>query len=66
MDGAHLSGHYKGQMLIVVAIDGNNEIFPFAYGIVDTKRLGSWSNFFINMKIMFAYMGVSQRRLDIY
>ncbi|XP_021763809.1 uncharacterized protein LOC110728474 [Chenopodium quinoa] len=27
IDGAHLSGYYKGIMLTVVAIDGNNEIF---------------------------------------
>ncbi|XP_021717663.1 uncharacterized protein LOC110685445 [Chenopodium quinoa] len=33
IDGAHLSGYYKGILLTAVGIDGNNEIFVFAYGI---------------------------------
>ncbi|KAL2899858.1 Cell cycle checkpoint control protein RAD9B [Bienertia sinuspersici] len=33
IDGAHLSGYYKGIMLTAVAIDGNNEIFAIAFGI---------------------------------
>ncbi|XP_010672324.1 uncharacterized protein LOC104888909 [Beta vulgaris subsp. vulgaris] len=58
INGAHLSSHYKGQMLTVVAIDRNNELVHFAYGIVDTESLESWSYFVRNMKIMFAQMGV--------
>ena len=41
IDGAHLSGYYKEIMLIAVAIDGNNEIFVLAYGIVDTESIDS-------------------------
>lgn len=35
-DGTHISGLYKG-ILFVVSINGDNEIFPVAYGIVETE-----------------------------
>ncbi|XP_057520840.1 uncharacterized protein LOC130801096 [Amaranthus tricolor] len=54
IDGAHLSGYYKGVMLTVVAIDENNEIFVLAYGIVDTKSIDSWTYFFRNLRCLFA------------
>ncbi|XP_021733067.1 uncharacterized protein LOC110699864 [Chenopodium quinoa] len=34
VDGAHLKGHFGGVLLSVVAVDGNNELFPFAWAIV--------------------------------
>ena len=54
IDGAHLSGYYKGVMLTAVAIDGNNEIFVLAYGIVDTESIDSWTYFFRNLRCLFA------------
>ena len=32
IDGTHLYGKYKGKLLIAMAIDANNEIFPLAFG----------------------------------
>ncbi|XP_021737527.1 uncharacterized protein LOC110704047 [Chenopodium quinoa] len=57
IDGAHLSGYYKGIMLTVVGIDGNNEIFVIAYGLVDTESIDSWSYFFRNLRHLFAQNG---------
>ncbi|KAL2898118.1 Filamentous hemagglutinin [Bienertia sinuspersici] len=57
IDGAHLSGYYKGIMLTAVAIDGNNEIFVIAFGIVDTESIDSWSYFFRNLRCLFANEG---------
>ncbi|XP_021730523.1 uncharacterized protein LOC110697464 [Chenopodium quinoa] len=56
-DGAHLSGYYKGIMLTAVGIDGNNEIFVIAYGLVDTESIKSWSYFFRNLRHLFAQNG---------
>ncbi|XP_048490525.2 uncharacterized protein LOC125492295 [Beta vulgaris subsp. vulgaris] len=59
-DGTHLSGFYKGILLTAVAIDGNNEIFPIAYRIVDTESKDSWSYFFRNLKLVFQSQGVNK------
>ncbi|KAL2895101.1 hypothetical protein RDABS01_011010 [Bienertia sinuspersici] len=37
VDGCHLSGNYGGILLSVVALDGNNELFPFAWAIVPSE-----------------------------
>ncbi|KAL2923288.1 Ribosome maturation factor RimP [Bienertia sinuspersici] len=34
VDGCHLKGNYGGILLSAVALDGNNELFPFAWAIV--------------------------------
>ncbi|XP_057537382.1 uncharacterized protein LOC130815062 [Amaranthus tricolor] len=57
IDGAHLSGYYKGIMLTVVAIDENNEIFVLAYWIVDRESIDSWTYFFKNLRCLFAQYG---------
>ncbi|XP_056691880.1 uncharacterized protein [Spinacia oleracea] len=57
IDGAHLSGYYKGILLTAVAIDGNNEIFPLAYSIVSTESMDTWSYFFRSLKALFVQHG---------
>ncbi|XP_057246724.1 uncharacterized protein LOC130589472 [Beta vulgaris subsp. vulgaris] len=57
IDGAHLSGGYKGVMLTAVSIDGNNELFVIAYAIVPTESIDSWSYFFSNLKLIFQQEG---------
>ncbi|XP_021732775.1 uncharacterized protein LOC110699578 [Chenopodium quinoa] len=57
IDGAHLSGYYKGVMLTTVSIDGNNEIFKIANGLVDTESIDSWTYFFRNLRLFFAQYG---------
>ncbi|CAH9090863.1 unnamed protein product [Cuscuta europaea] len=44
-DGTHLYDKYKGVLLVVVAVNTNREIFPLAYGVVDSENANSWSWF---------------------
>ncbi|XP_019179305.1 PREDICTED: uncharacterized protein LOC109174543 [Ipomoea nil] len=43
VDGTHLYGKYKGNLLLAVGTNANNEIFPLAYSIVDAETAASWS-----------------------
>ena len=45
IDGTHLYGKYKGKLLIAMATDANNEIFPLAFAIVDDETGASWGWF---------------------
>ncbi|XP_057252075.1 uncharacterized protein LOC130592036 [Beta vulgaris subsp. vulgaris] len=65
IDGAHLSGYYKG-ILCALGVDGNNEIFFIAYGIVDTESLKSWEYFFRNLKICFEKKGAPRMTANAY
>ncbi|XP_021741129.1 uncharacterized protein LOC110707405 [Chenopodium quinoa] len=42
VDGAHLKGNFGGVLLSAVALDGNNELFPFAWAIVSREDGDSW------------------------
>nr|GFB97265.1 transposase, MuDR, MULE transposase domain protein [Tanacetum cinerariifolium]GFB98572.1 transposase, MuDR, MULE transposase domain protein [Tanacetum cinerariifolium] len=43
IDAAHLKGLYKGTNLVVVAIDGNNQTVPIAFGICKGETGPCWS-----------------------
>ncbi|XP_021747335.1 uncharacterized protein LOC110713178 [Chenopodium quinoa] len=45
VDGCHLKGAYPGQILVVVAKDGNNHIFPLAWATVEIENKDTWSWF---------------------
>ncbi|KAL7594741.1 hypothetical protein Lser_V15G28938 [Lactuca serriola] len=45
MDDVHLKGKYKGTILHVVAMDGNNQILPIGYGICPKETTDSWTWF---------------------
>ncbi|CAH9097342.1 unnamed protein product [Cuscuta epithymum] len=45
IDGTHLYGRYKGKMLIAMAVDGNNQLFPLSFAIVEEESFDSWSWF---------------------
>ncbi|XP_048619319.1 uncharacterized protein LOC125590177 [Brassica napus] len=46
VDGTFLQGKYKGTLLIASSQDGNFQIFPIAFAIVDTENDESWKWFF--------------------
>ncbi|XP_022147768.1 uncharacterized protein LOC111016623 [Momordica charantia] len=50
IDGAHLKGKYKGVILIASSVDGNNQIYPVAFGIVDKESDNSWTWFLDQVK----------------
>ncbi|XP_058746594.1 uncharacterized protein LOC131619523 [Vicia villosa] len=50
IDGTWLYGKYKGTMLMAVAQDGNNNIFPVAFTIVEGETAAGWSFFLRNLR----------------
>lgn len=49
LDGCHLKGAYTGQILVAVAKDGNENIFPVAYAVVEAERKETWVWFLENL-----------------
>ncbi|XP_048131469.1 uncharacterized protein LOC115733779 [Rhodamnia argentea] len=47
-DGCHLSSGYKGILLAVVGLDGNDQMYPFAWAIVGQETYKTW-HWFISM-----------------
>ena len=45
IDGTHLYGKYKGTLLIAMGCDGNNQLFPLAFAIIEGENINSWGWF---------------------
>nr|KAJ0197962.1 hypothetical protein LSAT_V11C700364480 [Lactuca sativa] len=45
LDGTFMKGPYPGQVLTVVGLDSNNDIYPVAYVVVETESTSSWTWF---------------------
>ena len=41
----HLYGKYQGKLLIAMAQDANNEVYPLAFAVVETKSKHTWKWF---------------------
>ncbi|XP_024009179.1 uncharacterized protein LOC112084175 [Eutrema salsugineum] len=52
VDGAHLKGKFEGVLLVAASQDGNGEIFPLAFGIVDSKNNASWEWFLTQLRMI--------------
>ncbi|XP_015931825.1 uncharacterized protein LOC107458127 [Arachis duranensis] len=50
IDGTHLYGKYGGTLLLVIAQDGNSNIFPVAFALVEGENAESWSYFLSNLR----------------
>ncbi|XP_020102105.1 uncharacterized protein LOC109719725 [Ananas comosus] len=50
LDGAHLKGKFKGIIVSAIALDGNNSMFPVAYGVVESENAESWEWFLVALK----------------
>ncbi|KAL0733434.1 hypothetical protein Bca4012_009644 [Brassica carinata] len=46
IDGTHLKGKYAGCLLTASAQDGNFQVFPIAFGVVDSENDAAWNWFF--------------------
>ncbi|XP_072073915.1 uncharacterized protein [Arachis hypogaea] len=49
LDGTFLKGFYGGQLLNAIGQDTNNQIFPIAYAVVDSKTRDNWKWFLENL-----------------
>ncbi|XP_074313734.1 uncharacterized protein LOC141648926 [Silene latifolia] len=45
VDGCHLKGAYPGMCLVAVGKDGNNNIYPIAWAVVEVENGTTWSWF---------------------
>jgi len=45
IDGCHWKGPFGGMLLSVVALDGNNGMFPLAITVVEIENKDSWTWF---------------------
>ncbi|XP_077230197.1 uncharacterized protein LOC143863418 [Tasmannia lanceolata] len=50
VDGTHLRGKYLGILLIAIGVDGNNGLYPLAFGVVETENEDSWRWFFMLLR----------------
>ncbi|XP_038713386.1 uncharacterized protein LOC120007256 [Tripterygium wilfordii] len=50
VDGTHLKGKYLGTLFIASALDGNNHIYPIAFGVGDSENNESWIWFFEKLR----------------
>ncbi|KAF7140525.1 hypothetical protein RHSIM_Rhsim06G0101100 [Rhododendron simsii] len=45
LDGCHLKGPFGGVLLAAMALDGNNGLYPVAFGLVESECRVSWAIF---------------------
>ena len=50
VDGAHLKGEFPGVLMTAVGKDGNNNIFPIAWAVVETENVETWT-WFLNLLV---------------
>ena len=50
VDGTFLKGSYLGTMFVAVCKDGNNQIYPLAWGIADSENDTSWEWFMVKLR----------------
>ncbi|XP_057762998.1 uncharacterized protein LOC130982881 [Arachis stenosperma] len=50
IDGTHLSGKYGGMLLVAIAQDGNSNILPVAFALVEGENAESWSFFLSHLR----------------
>lgn len=59
LDGCHLKGVFKGQLLSAVGMDANNQTWVIAYAIVELENKDSWVWF---LELLAADLGIVNQR----
>ncbi|KAH9762892.1 SWIM-type domain-containing protein [Citrus sinensis] len=49
VDGTHLKGLYHGSMFVTTCLDGNNQLYPLAIGVIDSKTNDAWEWFMMKL-----------------
>ena len=52
VDGTFLKSKYKGVLLVATALDGNSNLYPIAFAVVDSENDRSWDWFFRQLKVV--------------
>ena len=55
IDATFLTGRFIGQLVAACAVDAHNFVFPFAYGVLETKSEESWTWFLQNLRRAIAH-----------
>ncbi|XP_073130894.1 uncharacterized protein [Henckelia pumila] len=50
LDGTHIKNKYKGNILVVVVKDANDDLFTLAYAVVDAKNDDNWRWFCFHLR----------------
>ncbi|KAK7387261.1 hypothetical protein VNO78_27918 [Psophocarpus tetragonolobus] len=51
VDGTHLYGKYRGTLLIATTQDGNSNVLPLAFVVVESENSSSWSWFLSHIRL---------------
>ncbi|XP_056864034.1 uncharacterized protein LOC130511179 [Raphanus sativus] len=54
VDGTFLKSKYKGVLLVATALNGNSNLYPIAFGVVDSENDRSWDWFLRHLKLVVA------------
>ncbi|XP_010546770.1 PREDICTED: uncharacterized protein LOC104818751 isoform X2 [Tarenaya hassleriana] len=50
LDSVHLKSKYQGNLLAATSVDGDDEVFPLAFGVVDAETDDNWRWFLLQLK----------------
>ncbi|KAH9681546.1 SWIM-type domain-containing protein [Citrus sinensis] len=50
VDGTFMRGKYKRTLFIATSLDGNNQLYPVAFGVGDSENDASWEWFFMKLR----------------
>ena len=54
VDGTFLKSKYKGVLLVATTLDGNSNLYPIAFGVVDSENDRSWEWFMRQLNVVIA------------
>ncbi|XP_048596168.1 uncharacterized protein LOC125607227 [Brassica napus] len=54
VDGTFLKSKYKGVLLVATALDGNSNLYPIAFGVVDSENDLAWNWFMRQLNAVIA------------
>ncbi|XP_018443590.1 uncharacterized protein LOC108815508 [Raphanus sativus] len=52
VDGTFLKSKYKGVLLVATALDGNSNLYPIAFGVVDSENDLAWEWFMRQLNVV--------------
>ncbi|XP_056851536.1 uncharacterized protein LOC108807847 [Raphanus sativus] len=52
VDGTFLKNKYRGVLLVATAVDGNSNLYPIGFGVVDSENEDSWEWFLRQLKVV--------------